>query len=81
MASGAAAVGDASAEASAPWSRIRSINGCARMIMPTADGMITARMLRRPNTMRWREATMSPSAQRADSDGVTALMTDTAITP
>ena len=49
--------------------------------MPTADGMMMARMLRSPKAMRRRKPAMSPSAHRADSDGVTALMTDTAITP
>ncbi len=49
--------------------------------MPTAEGMMMARMLRRPKAIRWRKAAMSPSAHRADSDGVTALMTDTAMTP
>ena len=57
------------------------MSGWARMIMPTAEGMMMARMLRRPKAIRWRKAAMSPSAHRADSDGVTALMTETAITP
>ena len=77
----AAAVWDASAVVSAPWSSTRSIRGWARMIMPTAEGMITARMLRRPKVMRWRKPAMSPAAHRAESEGVTALMTETATTP
>ena len=49
--------------------------------MPTAEGMMMARMARSPNAIRWRKATMSRWAHRADSDGVTALITDTATMP
>ena len=77
----AAAVSDAWAGVSAPWARTRSISGWARMIMPTAEGMMMTRMLRSPNAIRCRKAAMSPSAQRADSDGVTALITETAMIP
>ena len=40
-----------------------------------------ARIPRRPKAMRWRKATMSPWALRADNDGVTALITETATIP
>ncbi len=49
--------------------------------MPTAEGITMARMLRRPKAIRRRNPAMSPSAHRADSEGVTALMIDTAMTP
>ena len=49
--------------------------------MPTAEGMMMARIPRRPKAMRCRKATMSRSAQRAASDGVTAVITETATTP
>ena len=76
-----AAVVSALVVVSAPWARTRSISGWARITMPTAEGMMMARIPRRPKAMRWRKATMSRSAHRAAKDGVTALITETATTP
>ena len=49
--------------------------------MPTAEGMMMTRMLRSPKVMRCRNPAISPTAHRAESEGVTALMTDTAMMP
>ena len=57
------------------------MSGWARMSIPTAEGMMIASMARRPKAMRCRNAGRSPGAQRAASDGVTAVMIETATTP
>ena len=49
--------------------------------MPTAEGMMMARIPRSPKAIRWRKATMSRFAHRAASEGVTAVITETATMP
>ena len=57
------------------------MSGCARISIPTAEGMMIASMARRPKAMRCRNAGTSSRAQRAASDGATAVMIETATTP
>ena len=57
------------------------MSGWASRTMPTAEGMMMARIPRRPKAMRCRNATKSRRAQRAASDGVTAVITETATMP
>ena len=57
------------------------MSGWDNRTIPTAEGMMMARIPRSPKAIRWRNPTMSRWAHRAARDGVTAVITETATTP